>query len=635
MLRRKSEIEDMFSTGNNGTNGSSAEDSTILMQQIGSVLVYGYRCFPPFALGEAFLDISIDYWDAKLREQHQGETVLAWSNCGKHVAFLLAQSCTFFVMLKLGTERRYSNIRTGRPVPSFRMLLFAAWKDLCARLGRSIRIPDALNPNLHETWYGTEYSELEDASSPMEVERQKSEVLSTASSNVGSRSGPFGSRSGPFGSRSGPFGSRSGPFGSRSGRPILAFQNVTKEFRSEKGDTRDRVLGMLGLSFEVNPGECFGLLGTNNCGKSLAISMAVGTVAPDSGDIIIHQSATLGAPAPCKEDDDGGSNHVEDLLLLAQSSMSSRLGYCPQENPFTDEMTAYETVAFYLQLHGSTPAHRIASQANRLIDRLGLATYRDVQAGTYSGGNKRKLSIAIALAGNPDLVFLDEPSTGMDIASMQNVWDVINAEKRRRSFVISSHSMNECEAVCDRVGILRGGEMYVRGTIAELTHMFECHYELEVVLHRDGGGGGTLSDGIVHLVTQKFPFASVKSRTSHKVVFLFPIQSGVAAQPQNSGMGLLASTFDVLEREKEALRIEDYHLSNPTLEQAFLQAVHGGGGGVEMDKSQRYHGDQAERNDTSKRSYSCGNLERRQVSGPRSQSVVSLMPPHKITYMPL
>ncbi len=620
VLRRKSEITSLFSTSN---SGSSAEDGTILLQ-IGSVLVYFYRVFPPFALGEAFLDISIDYWDQKIRYGVESSSH-DWSTSGKHVAFLLAQSCTFFVMLKLGTERRYSSIKTGRAAPakspSFRMVLFAAWKDLCSRLGRSIRIPDALNPNLEETGYGTEYNNAfaEDANSPMEFERQKSEVISTASS--------------PFGSRSGPVGSRSGPFGFRRGRPILAFQNVTKEFKTDKGDTRDRVLGMLGLSFEVNPGECFGLLGTNNCGKSLAISMAVGTVQPDSGEIIFHQRVSP-APALCKEatdDDDRQCSHFEDLILAQSSSSISSLGYCPQENPFTDEMTAYETVAFYLQLHGTTPAHLLPRQTNRLLDKLGLSTYRDVQAGTYSGGNKRKLSVAIALTGDPDLIFLDEPSTGMDIASMQNMWDVINAEKRRRSFVISSHSMNECEAVCDRVGILRGGEMYVCGTITELTQLFECHYELEVILHRDHGTSSSSDHRrIIHLVTQKFPFASVKSRTSHKVVFLFPIQSDAATQHQNSGMGLLAKTFDVLEREKEALRIEDYRLSNPTLEQAFLQAIHGGGGGVEKDKSksQRYHGDQAERNNITKRSYSC--------NGPRSQSVVSLMPPHKKNaYMPL
>jgi ABC-type multidrug transport system ATPase subunit len=153
----------------------------------------------------------------------------------------------------------------------------------------------------------------------------------------------------------------------------------------------------------VWPGECFGLLGVNGAGKTSTFKILTGEVTPDSGDALV--------------------SHFSVLTQLA--SARQRLGYCPQFEALPGAMTGREVLTMYARLRGVSGAGRIAGEVQQLLQQLGLLQYADVACGAYSGGNKRKLSVAVALVGDPPLVLLDEPSTGMDPAARRFVWRVL------------------------------------------------------------------------------------------------------------------------------------------------------------------------------------------------------------------
>merc|ERR1719446_54668 len=123
------------------------------------------------------------------------------------------------------------------------------------------------------------------------------------------------------------------------------------------------------------------------------------------------------------------------------------MGYCPQVDPLLELMTARETLTMFAQLK-NLPAREIAAIVDDLLQRVTLTPYADRVCGSYSGGNKRKLSLAIALVGSPAVVFLDEPSSGMDPVSRRHMWEIIMRERLVRSIVLTTHSMEECEALC-------------------------------------------------------------------------------------------------------------------------------------------------------------------------------------------
>lgn len=170
-----------------------------------------------------------------------------------------------------------------------------------------------------------------------------------------------------------------------------------------QGPGQPPVIAVRGLWLRVWPGECFGLLGVNGAGKTSTFKILTGEVTPDSGDALV--------------------SHFSVLTQLA--SARQRLGYCPQFEALPGAMTGREVLTMYARLRGVSGAGRIAGEVQQLLQQLGLVQYADVACGAYSGGNKRKLSVAVALVGDPPLVLLDEPSTGMDPAARRFLWRVL------------------------------------------------------------------------------------------------------------------------------------------------------------------------------------------------------------------
>jgi len=198
------------------------------------------------------------------------------------------------------------------------------------------------------------------------------------------------------------------------------------------------------VSFKVFKGEIYGLLGPNGAGKTTIFKIIAGISNPTSGRVLIFGS-------------DPRDYRVR-----------SKIGYCPQENITYSDLTGYENLMFYLRLYniGGDEARR---RAEHLLKMVGLWDYRNMRVRKYSGGMKSRLNIAITLAGDPDILILDEPTVGLDPNIRREIWDMINSLKEAgKTILLATHYMEEAEALCDRVGIIDNGKIIDEGAPDEL-----------------------------------------------------------------------------------------------------------------------------------------------------------------------
>ncbi|KAG0616755.1 hypothetical protein M758_5G140000 [Ceratodon purpureus] len=292
------------------------------------------------------------------------------------------------------------------------------------------------------------------------------------------------------------------------------------------------------LSLGIPPGQCFGFLGVNGAGKTTTLSILSGDIKPTSGDAFIT------------------GNSVLTELAAAQK----QIGYCPQFNPLLDFMTAREHLHLYASLKG-VPSHNIAEVVTDLVEAVGLENYVDKVAGSYSGGNKRKLALSIALIGDPAVLFLDEPSSGMDPVTRRAMWNLIaNAvTEKNMSAVLTTHSMEECEALCGRVGVMVAGSLVCLGSIQHIKSRFGQGYTVELQC--------ATSASLVklhHFMTSKFPGAHLEEEHMVRVKYSL----------SRAGLSL-SHVFASLETAKHELELEDYSVSQSTLEQVFLSLANG------------------------------------------------------------
>lgn len=217
-----------------------------------------------------------------------------------------------------------------------------------------------------------------------------------------------------------------------------------------------------GISLGIPNGECFGLLGINGAGKSSTLAMLSGEFAPSEGKAFLSGLDLYSNIHKCRR----------------------KIGYCPQFDALFELLTAREHLELYARIKGIRELD-IKRVVNAKIREMGLTEYADRYAGTYSGGNKRKLSVAIAMIGEPSIVFLDEPSTGMDPVARRFMWDVISDIVTKRemcSLILTTHSMEECEALCTRIGIMVGGVMRCLGSAQRLRSKYGKGYQIEIGL---------------------------------------------------------------------------------------------------------------------------------------------------------
>ena len=215
--------------------------------------------------------------------------------------------------------------------------------------------------------------------------------------------------------------------------PALQVQGLNKSY----GD----VVAVAGLDLEVYTGECFGILGPNGAGKTTTIEICEGLLSSDSGKVVV-----LGRTW----DDD-------------ERELRELLGVQLQETQLAEKLTVDETLTVFQSFY------RESREVGDVIDMVELGEKRFARVGTLSGGQKQRLAVACAMVGDPELLFLDEPTTGLDPQSRRQMWDLISQFRAEgKTIVLTTHYMEEAERLCDRVAIVDHGRVIALGTPGEL-----------------------------------------------------------------------------------------------------------------------------------------------------------------------
>ncbi|KAH8646478.1 hypothetical protein BGZ60DRAFT_535616 [Tricladium varicosporioides] len=349
----------------------------------------------------------------------------------------------------------------------------------------------------------------------------------------------------------------------RSSNDGLRLLNLTKSFGP--------MTAVDNLTFGVNRGEVFALLGPNGAGKSTTISLIRGDIQPSKN---------------------GGNILVENVDISRQRAKArSHLGVCPQFDAM-DQMTVLEHLQFYARVRGVSD---IDHNVKAVIIAVGLQAFSSRMAAELSGGNKRKLSLGIALIGNPTVLLLDEPSSGMDAAAKRVMWKTLASIVPGRSLLLTTHSMEEADALADRAGIM-AKRMLAVGTSDGLRKQHGNAYYVHLVMK---SAPHTSSEEIAKVrawVVKEFPGADIEEKTYHgQLRFSVPGRKDITKQLESNDMGdtntmevesisggcePLATTHTgigsiiiMLADHKDILGLEHYSVSPTTLDQVFLAIV--------------------------------------------------------------
>mmetsp|Transcript_29509 Transcript_29509/g.74204 ORF Transcript_29509/g.74204 Transcript_29509/m.74204 type:complete len:651 (+) Transcript_29509:1679-3631(+) len=289
------------------------------------------------------------------------------------------------------------------------------------------------------------------------------------------------------------------------------------------------------LTMAVERGECFGLLGPNGAGKTTSINMMVGFLTPSSGTAVIE-----------------GHDILKDM-----DKIYPLMGVCPQHDLLWETMTAREHLLFYGRLKGlrgkelTEAAESGLKSVNLFNNNVG-----NKQVRTYSGGMKRRLSVAISMIGKPKVVYMDEPSTGLDPASRRNLWDVIKQGKKGRAIILTTHSMEEAEVLCDRLGIFVDGQLQCIGNPKELAARY----------------GGYL----VFTITTR-PADNEKAKAA--VMAMCPEAkptyhvAGTQKFEMPTASISISDVFAGMQRVKQSVEILDWGVANASLEDVFIRVA--------------------------------------------------------------
>ena len=219
----------------------------------------------------------------------------------------------------------------------------------------------------------------------------------------------------------------------------IKITNLRKEYKD--------VVAVDDLNLEINEGELFSLLGVNGAGKTTTIKMLATLTKPTSGDATIYNYSIL--------------NNEDKIKELVDISM--------QETAIARKLTVDENIEFYAKLSGQNN-EEVENAKKTIYDAFGLDKVAKKQASKLSGGWQRKLSIALALVSNPKVLFLDEPTLGLDVIARRELWKIINTLKGKVTIILTTHYMEEAEALSDRIGIMKDGKLLF---IGEKEKLFE------------------------------------------------------------------------------------------------------------------------------------------------------------------
>ncbi len=226
------------------------------------------------------------------------------------------------------------------------------------------------------------------------------------------------------------------------------------------------VEALTGLDLEVRAGECFGILGPNGAGKTTTVEILEGILQASGGEVEV-----LGLR--------WGQN---------DGALRERIGVSLQETRLADKLTVEET----LELFGSF--YKRGRPAREVMDEVGLTEKRASWVVKLSGGQRQRLAVACALMGDPEMLFLDEPTTGLDPQSRRQIWDIVRDLRRRgRTILLTTHYMDEAERLCDRVAVVDHGRVIALGTPAELIASLKGEHVVEFAVNGDGAVAGPVA----------------------------------------------------------------------------------------------------------------------------------------------
>jgi len=307
-----------------------------------------------------------------------------------------------------------------------------------------------------------------------------------------------------------------------------------------------------GINVGVPAGECFGLLGVNGAGKTTTMRMITGDTEITRGDILVG----------------GYSTHTN------RDRARQRLGYCPQFDALPDKLTVRETVALYARIRGVS-SDSVWSTVDSMIKRMCLEAHQYNLCENLSGGNKRKLSTALALIGAPDVVLLDEPSTGVDVGARRFLWEVIGDIRRSgHAVVLTSHSMEECEVLCTRLTIMVHGQLRCLGSPTELKTKFGGGYTMavKVNLKRDQFSGSACGADPCQMIRSFISQEIAEAKLAEESVGLYRYRLGGQGSQSSIPLAEIFKKLEEATKDGGALCgcISDYSLSQTSLEEVFL-----------------------------------------------------------------
>ncbi len=248
----------------------------------------------------------------------------------------------------------------------------------------------------------------------------------------------------------------------KSNTYAIEVKDLKKLFKGKR--SMPDVKAVDGISFHVEKGEVFGLLGTNGAGKTTTISILTGTLLPTEG------TATV-----------GGFDIKSEIQKIKEM-----ISVCPQEPAVYKFLTGIGNIKFFGNLH-LIPKDQIIERGEELLKLLDLFESRKRLAKGYSGGMVRQLSLIIALINEPEILFLDEPTVGMDPRNRRKVWNFLKTQKaENKTIILTTHYIEEAESLCDRVAIMDYGEIVAMGTPQELIEKWEVKNLEEVFMKITG-----------------------------------------------------------------------------------------------------------------------------------------------------
>ncbi|XP_042350102.1 glucosylceramide transporter ABCA12 [Plectropomus leopardus] len=319
---------------------------------------------------------------------------------------------------------------------------------------------------------------------------------------------------------------------------ILQVNQLSKVYQHLK----KKIHAVKKISVGIPAGECFGLLGVNGAGKTTTFKMLTGDVSPTDGTAQIR-------------DWDG---RLVDIMECRNQGIN--IGYCPQVDALDSLLTGEEHLYFYARIRGISK-REIDRVVNYLLKKLELRYHRNIITDGYSCGTRRKLSTALALIGHPQILLLDEPSSGMDPRTKRHLWKIISEEvKGKCAVVLTSHSMEECEALCSRLAIMVKGQFRCLGSLQHIKNRFGSGFTVKMYLAK----ASCDAEAITGFMQRRFPSTYLKDQHSSMVEYHVPIAPGG-----------VADIFDQLESNKNALQIKHFSVSQTTLDEVFINFAMG------------------------------------------------------------